>query len=392
MNDKTQPHSRYARPMLMRGNQENHRAATPLELLYDLVSVIAIASAAAGLHHAISADHIFEGLLTFSMVFFAIWWPWMNFTWFASSYDSDDVPYRIAILVQMVGALILAASVGDVFENFDFRVGAIGFIIMRLALVSQWIRVAKHNPEHRITAQRSIVGLVLCQIAWTLLNFVAPETFLLPGFFILVACELFIPAFADSASTADTTSFHRDHIIERFGLLTIIVLGESLLAITLAITALTHGELFNIDMLAMIVGALLIMFACWWLYFDEADHHMFSSFRSTFIWGYSHFFIFGALAALGAGLAVMVDFFTDHSKISLVTATASVTIPTAIFLLFLWFIHERPKKKSMMDLLLFPVFSVLIVLASFAPFGVLLAGVLLAICVALHMNQRTREA
>ena len=87
----------------------------------------------------------------------------------------------------------------------------------------------------------------------------------------------------------------------------------------------------------------------------------------------------------------MVDFLTDHAKIDLVTATASVTIPTAVFLLFLWFIHERPKKKSVMDLFLFPVFAVLIVLASFAPFGVLLAGVLLVICVALRMNQRTQE-
>lgn len=394
MSDKTPLTLKFIRPMLMRGNQESHRAATPLELLYDLVSVIAIASAAAGLHHAIADDHIFEGLLAFGVIFFAIWWPWMNFTWFASAYDTDDVPYRIAILIQMAGALILAASVGDVFKSFDFRLGVIGFIIMRLSLISLWIRVARHNPEHRLTAQRYVIGLILCQIAWTLLTFVAPESFTLLGTFILIACELFVPAFAESAginrNTETTrTSFHRDHIIERYGLLTIIVLGESLLAITMAINALTHNEIFNLELFATIIGALIIMFACWWIYFDEADYHMFSSFRGTFIWGYSHFFIFGSLAALGAGLAVMVDFLTDHAKIGAITATASVTIPTAIFLLFLWFIHERPKNKSMTDLFLFPIFAVLIVLTSFAPYGVLLAALLLVVCLGIQMNQQT---
>jgi low temperature requirement protein LtrA len=264
---------------------------------------------------------------------------------------------------------------------------------MRLSLVALWMRVAKHNPDQRVVAKRYIVGLFLCQIGWTLLNFVAPTSILLPGIFVLIACELFVPAFAEAANAdnEESSSFHQDHIIERYGLLTIIVLGESLLAISMAITALTQGELFNPEMLATIVGALLIMFACWWLYFDEAEHHLFDSFRGTFIWGYSHFFIFGALAALGGGLAVMVDFLTDHAKIGAVAATGSVTMPTAIFLLFLWFIHERPKKKSVMDLFLFPVFAGLILLTTFAPYGVLLTGILLVICLIFQMNQRTRE-
>lgn len=394
MNDKAPSNDRFYRPMILRGNQETHRAATPLELLYDLVSVIAIAAAAAGLHHAIADDHIFDGLLTFSIVFFAIWWPWMNFTWFASSYDTDDVPYRIAVLIQMAGSLLLAASVNDVFKNFDFSIGVIGFIIMRLSLVSLWMRVARQNPAERVTAQRYVVGLILCQIAWTLLIFVAPESWTLVGIFILIVCELFVPAFAEFAgvnndTSSDAVGYHRDHIIERYGLLTIIVLGESLLATTIAITALTHGELFNPELVGTIIGSLLVMFACWWIYFDEAEHHMFKSFVGTFIWGYSHFFIFGSLAALGAGLAVMVDFLTDHAKIGMVAATASVTIPTAIFLLSIWFIHERPKNKTVMDLLLFPIFAILIGLTSLLPYGVLITGVLLVICIAFQMNQRT---
>jgi len=68
------------RPMPPRDPQQEHRAATPLELLFDLVSVIAIAVAAAGLHHAVAEAHAVEGILKFVAAFFAIWWAWMNFT------------------------------------------------------------------------------------------------------------------------------------------------------------------------------------------------------------------------------------------------------------------------------------------------------------------------
>ena len=82
------------RPMPPRDPQESHRAATPLELLFDLVSVIAIAAAAAGLHHAIAEAHTLDGLAKFAGAFFAIWWAWMNYTWFASAYDNDDPLFR----------------------------------------------------------------------------------------------------------------------------------------------------------------------------------------------------------------------------------------------------------------------------------------------------------
>jgi low temperature requirement protein LtrA len=97
--------------MKARSPHEHHRAATPLELFFDLVFVVAIAQAASGLHHAIGEAHALQGLVGYLMVFFAIWWAWMNFTWFASAYDCDDVPYRLAVFVQISGALILAAGV-----------------------------------------------------------------------------------------------------------------------------------------------------------------------------------------------------------------------------------------------------------------------------------------
>ena len=111
------PGARLSARMTARSPHEPHRASTPLELFFDLVFVVAIAQAASGLHHAIAEAHALQGLVGFLMVFFAIWWAWMNFTWFASAYDCDDVPYRVAVFVQITGALILAAGVPAMFES-----------------------------------------------------------------------------------------------------------------------------------------------------------------------------------------------------------------------------------------------------------------------------------
>ena len=371
----------FVRPMLIR-DQDEHRAATPLELLYDLVSVIAIASAAAGLHHAIADDHIFDGVLSYAIAFFAIWWPWMNFTWFASSYDTDDVPYRIATFVQMAGALVLAAGISEVFSSFDFTMGLIGYIIMRLAMVSQWIRVARNNPSHRTTALRYIGGMVLCQLGWAVLILTSPS-FLLTGIFFLIACELFVPAYAERASKV---SYHKHHIIERYGLLTIIVLGESLLAVSVAMSSLADSA-GNPYLFITIIGGLVIMFCCWWLYFAEEKYHLLSTKKGAFIWGYSHLLIFGAVAAIGAGLAVKVDFLTNHAEIGWVTANASITLPTALFLLSLWFVHERPKERSALRWLVLPLTAGLILLCSFLPFAVLAVATLLIVCLTLYLRQ-----
>ena len=82
--------------MQPRDSDEEHRAATPLELFFDLCFVVAVAQAAGSLHHALAEDHLAQALVGYPMVFFAIWWAWMNFTWFSSAYDTDDVAYRLA--------------------------------------------------------------------------------------------------------------------------------------------------------------------------------------------------------------------------------------------------------------------------------------------------------
>jgi low temperature requirement protein LtrA len=133
---------RPGRRMVARLTSEEHRVSTSLELLFDLTFVVAVSRAAAELSHAIAGGHPGAGLISYLMVFFAIWWAWMNFTWFASAYDVDDALYRLLTLLQMAGVLVLAAGVTAAFERVNYTTVTIGYVIMRIAMVAQWLRAA----------------------------------------------------------------------------------------------------------------------------------------------------------------------------------------------------------------------------------------------------------
>lgn len=359
-------------PMRPRNPDEAHRQSSFLELFFDLCFVVAIAQAAAQLHHALAEDHILSGIINFAMVFFAIWWAWMNFTWFASAYDNDDVPFRIATFVQITGALILAAGVQRGFADQNYTIIVLGYIVMRIGLVTLWIRAAFSDPERRATNARYAIGIVVAQVGWVAM--------LLSGywpfwcFVAMVIFELLVPVWAESKKE---TPWHPGHIAERYGLLTIIVLGESVLAATNAVQVALNQQGAGFDaLLAVIGGGLLILFSMWWLYFSKSAAKFLSSIRVPLTWGYGHYFVFVSAAAVGAGLAVNVDHIVGHTAIGDLGAAASITIPVAIYLCMLWFLHIRHYKLKWMYKLLFPAAAVAVLLSTFSSWPILTTGLI----------------
>ena len=365
--------------MTARSPHEVHRTATPLELLFDLVFVVAIAQAASELHHAIAELHPLEGLIGYLMVFFAIWWAWMAFTWFASAYDCDDVPYRLLVFVQISGALLLASGIPTMFETRAPNIATVGgYVVMRLALVVQWLRASASDPERRRTARRYALGITVLQTAWVAMLFV-PQ-YWVPGFLTLAALDLALPAWAERASP---TTWHPHHIAERYGLLTLIVLGESILSATTAIeSAFTSGNALS-DLAPLIVGGLLIVYSMWWIYFDRPVHDLLTSIRKAFVWGYGHYFVFGSAAAVGAGLAVAVDAATHHAKIGPVGAGVAVAVPVATYLVCLWILHYRSEYRRSRSY--GPIAAVLVLLTPLTGHAVPLIGLILAALVALKL-------
>lgn len=361
-------------PMVARSQTEEHRASSPLELLFDLTFVVAIAQIAIQLAHSIADGHAGEAILPYLMVFFAIWWAWMNFTWFASAYDTDDVPYRVLTMVQMGGVLVLSAGVPGAFSSDNYWVVVLGYFIMRAALVAQWLRAAHDHPAGRATALRYAEGIAVVQIGWLLRGFL-PEALAVPSFLFLVAAELSVPIWA---ARKGEPSWHPHHIAERYGLFTIIVLGESVLAATTGVqTALVENGVSG-ALVVMFVAALVILFALWWLYFLEpAGEGLELNRDRSFMWGYGHYGVFAALAALGAALEAAVESISHHIESTPLVVAFAVAVPVSVFLVLLWAIHAPlVPRLEIRPAVILPAAVAVLATPALAP----VAGIVVVVC------------
>jgi low temperature requirement protein LtrA len=373
--------------MTARDPHEPHRASTPLELLFDLCFVVAVAQASGRLHHGIVEGHAGRAVLGYTVVFFAIWWAWMNFTWFASAYDTDDVPYRLLVFVQIAGVLVLAAGVARGLDGLDFRAIVAGFVLMRVGMVAQWLRAARSHPEGRRTALRYAGGLVALQVLWLGMLFL-PRALHLPAWAALALGELAVPVWAERAAQ---TRWHPHHIAERYGLMTLIVLGESILAATVAVQAAMEAGTAAPRLFAVAGGGLLILFSMWWLYFSEQAHERLRGRREAFVWGYGHLVIFAAAAAVGAGLAVVADHAAGTAHIGRAAAGAAVVVPVSLYLLALWLVHLRHNRAIGWRRYACPVLAVVLPAAIVLPAGIVIVGVALAGLVAVASQPPTDD-
>lgn len=364
-------------PVLMRARRrdEQHRTATPLELFFDLCFVVAIAQAGQQLAHALAEGHPGHGISGYLMLFFAIWWAWMNFSWFASAYDTDDALYRVVTLVQMAGVLVLAAGVPRAFTRSDFTVIWCGYLVMRLAMVTQWLRAALAGRDaERRTALCYALGMTVCQVGWLGLLALPKED--VPWVFVVVGLlELAVPALAERERQ---TTWHPHHIAERYGLFTLIVLGETVAAATVAVqSALDADDELGV-LLPIAGGGLLLVFAAYWIYFAVPIHRHLHSNRESFLWGYGHYLVFGSAAAMGAGIEIAVEEAFGRAHLSAFAAAACVTVPAALFMMTVWLIHSRHHKRGAAQQLVLPVSSLLVLVCTFAGHRAVLAAGLVA--------------
>ena len=374
----------WLRAMVSRDPHEKHRAATPLEMLFDLCFAVAVSFASARLDHGLVAGECGHAVLAYVLVFFAIWWAWMNFTWFASAYDVDDVPYRLKVLLQIAGVLVLAAGIPRAFDAQQFGGVTLGFTIMRAALVAHWLRAARDDPERRATALAYAVGLALCQLGWIGLLFLPASGWLL-AWPLLVLAELAVPILAERRAP---TRWHPRHIAERYGSFTLIVLGESMLSATVAIQAALSEGHFSLEMGTLIAGALVLLFSMWWLYFDEPVHDLLRSNRAAFLWGYGHLLIFAATAAVGAGLVVASAAALGEAHLTAAQAGLAVALPAALYVAAVWFLQVRPLKPGALTHAAFLLAPPAMLCAAASPQAVLSVGAIAAALVAIKLASK----
>jgi low temperature requirement protein LtrA len=366
--------------MHARPADEVHRAATPFELLFDLVFVVAVASLVAQLAEATVHGHLGERIWPFLMVFFAIWWAWMNFTWFSSGYDTDDIVSRVLGTVQMAGVLVLAAGVPAAFERFDFTGVTIGYFVMRVGLVALWVRAAVEHPETRAASARYAIGVSIVQALWIVrLLFITEPALAVPVFLVLATLELLIAVWANRHA-ADP--WNPGHIAERYGLFVIILLGEGVLAATNGMQAALGAVGVTGSLVLVGVAGLVILVGLWWVYFLQPAAEGLRRRRNwSFYWGYGHYLLFAAVAGVGAGLEVAVEVTGHHTEVEPVLAAYVVAVPVALVLVLVWVLH-RPlvHRAEVPAVAVFPA-AALVLLVPLTTATVGLAAVVLAIAV-----------
>jgi low temperature requirement protein LtrA len=368
------------RPMTARGRDEPHRAPTPLELFFDLCFVVAVAQAGSRLVHSFADGHPAHGVTGYVFVFFGIWWAWMNFSWFASAYDTDDVLYRVATLVQIAGVLVYAAGVPRAFDADNWLLAVIGYVVMRLALTFQWLRAARaETGAARTTALRYALGVAVCQLGWVAMLWVPAGGGRVAGFLVLITAELSVPVLAEHGHQ---TAWHPRHIAERYGLFTLIVLGETVAAATVAVqSGIDENDAWEL-LLPIAGGGLLIVFAAWWVYFAVPIHNRLASNRQAIPWGYGHYVIFSSAAAIGAGLEVAIEQAVGAAHLGVTAASAAVTVPTAVFFFTVWLLHARHFKRGPAQQAILPTTALLVLAVTFAGrAAVPLAGLIAALSV-----------
>jgi low temperature requirement protein LtrA len=321
-----------------RDPHEENRVATPLELLFDLTFATCFSFAASQFATELAQGRYMAAGVGFGFASVAICWAWINFSWFSSAYDTDDWLFRISTMVQMIGVLVLAIGLPPMFasvergQRLDNSVMVLGYVIMRVALVSQWLRAAKQDPLRRRACLTYVITISIAQVGWVAM-IVVPLTAVSSVVLgvVLVLIEFAGPVLAERKDGG--TPWHAHHIVERHSLFAIIALGEGVVGTVAALSAVVEQQGWSLDAALVGVAGTGLTFGMWWIYYMVPAAEVLEEHRDrAFVWGYCQMLIVTAIVATGAGLHVAAYFIEHKTVIGPLATVLTVAIPVAAYI------------------------------------------------------------
>jgi low temperature requirement protein LtrA len=283
------------------GQQPQERVVGPLELFYDLAVVVLVAQAARHL----AGDLSWAGLGQFAVVFALVWIAWLNGSLHHELHGREDARARSTFLLQILvlaamGAFIPAAA-GRRGAAFAIATGVLFAILTGL-----WLLAGRGDrPEFRRTSRLFVTGtaasaVLLVGTAFLPADARMPVWGLLDAAYLTGFTVVTLTAAPEVASALTIT----DALIERFGLLIIIVLGEILTSVVAGLASQPVGALtITVGLVAVVIG-----FGAWWTYFDFAGHRPPRAGTTAGVqWMLSHLPLTAAVAAMGAAMVSLVD-------------------------------------------------------------------------------------
>jgi low temperature requirement protein LtrA len=214
-----------------------------------------------------------------------------------------------------------------------------GYVVMRLSMIFLWLRAAHHDQVRRRACQTYVVTIGVAQLGWValLLGHTTVGLFVACAV-VLMLVEMVGPVIAERGKGG--TPWHAHHLAERYGLLTIITLGEGVLGTVASLGAVVESQGWNIDAVLVAVAGIGLTFGLWWMYFTVPAGEVLHVHRErVFPWGYGHILIFGSIAGTGAGLHVAASYIGHQAHIGAMATVMTVAAPVAVFALALFALY-----------------------------------------------------
>ena len=226
---------------------------------------------------------------------------WYDF--YDTRFDNDGLVDRLVILVQMAIAATMAANIHHGLDSSSVGF-ALSYIAFRVVLVGQYLHAGYHVPQARALTNWYAIGFTGSIVLWLASIFVP-----LPWRFVLWGLGLIIDFATPLTAGKKVVRVPPDlsHTTERIGLFTIIVLGESIVAVVGGVS----GREWTPISIAIALLGLSIAFSFWWMYFDTVDESPLSAMRKgqmrvALTWLYSHLPLAIGLTATGVGVEKMI--------------------------------------------------------------------------------------
>lgn len=315
-------------PPKLHQDREGHgeRKVTWLELFYDLVYVATIIQ----LGNVLSNNVSLAGFLGFVALFIPIWWSWSGTTFFFNRIIADDIWHRLLIFSQMFAIAVLAISVSGAIGERSVQF-ALAYVAIRAVLILLYYHAGRHIPSARTLTNRYTLGFGLAATIWLASVFVpTPLRYWLWGVGMVI--DFAVPLSPGTRRLNKLLPPDLEHMSERYGLLTIIVLGEAFVKV---IGSAAEEQL---GFAALGYGFFGLMIACslWWLYFDKVAGSVNSPLGlAPYVWIYSHLPLTLGLTAYGVGIKKLVvlhhgDPFADKYRWLIAGAVALALLFTTL--------------------------------------------------------------
>ena len=312
------------RPRVHVQSHEHERRAGWLELFYDLIFVAAFIQLGNGLSKHLDPS----GFVAFAAAFTALWVSWSGFTYYMNRVEVDDSLHRLMVFGQMAAVGVLAFGATGLFEG-DYHLFAYAFSVALLFVGLFNLRAHLQTQESRpwTTYWGSI--FFVCAVFWLLAGFLEPPLAYVP---MVLAGLLLLVSPLSPLHNRHIAEYPVDyeHLSERFGLLTLIVLGESFVKVLDAASEGGAAPLLNASVL------LLITLSIWWIYFDDIAGSEIRGKRLTpILWWLGHLPLQLGITAAGVGIKKastleMSQAFPEKYRWLLCGALAMVLLATAM--------------------------------------------------------------